>query len=73
MKRRLSLAIALLGKPKLLVLDETNRRGIDPVLRRKNLENFINNATMVWVFGLLPHVMDEAGTCNKGRSLLGGK
>lgn len=58
-KRRLSLAIALLGKPRLLILDEPTV-GIDPALRRKvwqELRRLRDKGRRILV---TTHVMDEA-------------
>lgn len=64
MKRRLSLAIALVHSPKLLILDEPTV-GIDPVLRKKFWDEFYrikeNGGTII----LTTHVMDEAYKCDK--------
>lgn len=64
MKRRLSLAIALIHKPKLLILDEPTV-GMDPVLRAKIWEEFYklkkNGVTIL----LTTHVMDEAEKCDR--------
>ena len=62
-KARLSLAIALLGKPELLILDEPTV-GVDPVLRQKLWEHFrrlANNGASLLVSS---HVMDEASHCD---------
>lgn len=64
MKRRLSLAISLLHKPKLLILDEPTV-GIDPVLRKsiwKAFDNLKKNGTTIIV---TTHVMDEAEKCDR--------
>ena len=64
MKRRLSLAISLLHKPKLLILDEPTV-GIDPVLRKsiwKTFHNLKKNGTTIIV---TTHVMDEADKCDR--------
>ena len=71
MKRRLSLGIALLGNPKLLILDEPTV-GIDPSLRRKiwkELHYIKTNGTSILV---TTHVMDEAELCDKIGLLSGG-
>ncbi|MGL5256027.1 MAG: ABC transporter ATP-binding protein [Proteocatella sp.] len=63
MKRRLSLAIALLNKPDILILDEPTV-GIDPLLRRSIWEEFrmlANDNTAILV---TTHVMDEASKCD---------
>jgi ABC-2 type transport system ATP-binding protein len=64
MKRRLSLAIALLHEPKLLILDEPTV-GIDPVLRQSIWKAFYelkrNGTTIV----VTTHVMDEAEKCDR--------
>ena len=64
MKRRLSLAIALLHDPKLLILDEPTV-GIDPILRKKFWDEFerIKNAGRTII--VTTHVMDEAYKCDK--------
>ncbi|SDM31911.1 ABC transporter ATP-binding protein [Paenibacillus jilunlii] len=64
MKRRLSLAIALLHEPPLLILDEPTV-GIDPVLRKsiwKELRTLNGNGTTIV---LTTHVMDEAEKCDR--------
>ena len=72
MKRRLSLAIALLGNPELLVLDEPTV-GIDPALRRevwKELRTIRDQGRSIII---TTHVMDEAGLTNRVALLLAGK
>lgn len=72
MKRRLSLAIALLGNPQLLILDEPTV-GIDPSLRKKIWKELItlrDNGVGILV---TTHVMDEAELTDKVGLLLGGK
>lgn len=64
MKRRLSLAIALIHDPELLILDEPTV-GIDPKLRKSILEE-INRLKMEGKTILITtHVMDEAEKCDK--------
>ncbi|WP_155286973.1 ABC transporter ATP-binding protein [Lacticaseibacillus zhaodongensis] len=72
MQRRLSLAIALLGDPELLILDEPTV-GIDPALRRKiwaELHKLSANGHSVLI---TTHVMDEAELCSKVALLLDGR
>ena len=72
MKRRLSLAIALLGNPQLLILDEPTV-GIDPSLRKKIWKELFalrDNGVGILV---TTHVMDEAELTDKVGLLLGGK
>lgn len=71
MKRRLSLAIALIGSPELLILDEPTV-GIDPSLR-KNIwkELFIQRDNGVGIL-VTTHVMDEAELTDKVGLLLNG-
>ena len=72
MKRRLSLAIALLGNPQLLILDEPTV-GIDPSLRKKIWKELFalrDNGVGVLV---TTHVMDEAELTDKVGLLLGGE
>ncbi|MBN2222791.1 MAG: ABC transporter ATP-binding protein, partial [Vallitaleaceae bacterium] len=64
MKRRLSLAIALMNHPKLLVLDEPTV-GIDPVLRQVFWQEFKRRKEAVTSILVTTHVMDEAEKCDK--------
>ena len=71
MKRRLSLAIALLGQPELLILDEPTV-GIDPALRRKiwkELKTLRNQGQSVLI---TTHVMDETELTDRVALLLHG-
>lgn len=61
-KSRLSLAIALLGNPKLLILDEPTV-GVDPVLRQKLWKLFAKLADGGATVIVSSHVMDEASRC----------
>ncbi|GKU83732.1 ABC transporter ATP-binding protein [Niallia sp. NCCP-28] len=63
MKRRLSICIALLNEPDLLILDEPTV-GIDPVLRQniwRTFEQLKEKGTSIIV---TTHVMDEAEKCD---------
>lgn len=71
MMRRLSLAIALLGDPELLILDEPTV-GIDPALRRQiwaELKRIKNDGKSVLV---TTHVMDEAEQVDQVALILNG-
>ena len=71
MKRRLSLAIALIGSPELLILDEPTV-GIDQSLRKniwKELFKQRDNGVGILV---TTHVMDEAELTDKVGLLLNG-
>ena len=72
MKRRLSLAIALLGNPQLLILDEPTV-GIDPLLRKKIWQELIALSDKGVGILVTTHVMDEAELTDKVGLLLGGK
>lgn len=62
-KSRVSLGIALLGRPKLLVLDEPTV-GVDPVLRQQLWELFEELAGGGATLIVSSHVMDEAARCD---------
>ncbi|EJN93186.1 ABC transporter ATP-binding protein [Streptococcus ratti] len=72
MKRRLSLAIALLGNPRLLILDEPTV-GIDPALRRKVWQELHQLKKDGVGILLTTHVMDEAELTDKVGLLLNGR
>ncbi len=60
---RVSLAVALLGEPPLLVLDEPTV-GLDPVLRRDLWATFRSLADAGATILVSSHVMDEAAECD---------
>jgi ABC-2 type transport system ATP-binding protein len=61
---RVSLAVALLGHPRLLVLDEPTV-GLDPVLRRDLWTLFGRLAAQGVTLVVSSHVMDEADRCDR--------
>lgn len=72
MKRRLSLAMALLHHPQVLILDEPTV-GIDPLLR-KDIWGKLNQmaATGVTII-ITTHVMDEADKCSRLAMMRSGR
>ncbi|MBS4179071.1 ABC transporter ATP-binding protein [Lederbergia citrea] len=64
MKRRLSLAIALLHEPDILILDEPTV-GIDPVLRKSIWDAFYELKKKGTTLIVTTHVMDEAEKCDR--------
>jgi ABC-2 type transport system ATP-binding protein len=63
-RSRASLAVALLGSPELLVLDEPTV-GLDPVLRRDLWDMFHRLAADGMTILVSSHVMDEASRCDR--------
>jgi ABC-2 type transport system ATP-binding protein len=71
-RSRVSLAIALLGSPRLLVLDEPTV-GLDPVLREQLWRLFAELAEDGVTLLVSSHVMDEAERCDDLLLLRDGK
>ncbi len=71
-RSRVSLGVALLGKPRLLVLDEPTV-GLDPILRRDLWQLFRNLADDGIVILVSSHVMDEALNCDRVLLMREGK
>ncbi|MEY8000772.1 ABC transporter ATP-binding protein [Clostridium sp. Mt-5] len=63
MKRRLSLAIAMLNQPPVLILDEPTV-GIDPVLRKSIWDELNGLSKKGTTIIITTHVMDEADKCD---------
>jgi ABC-2 type transport system ATP-binding protein len=72
MKRRLSLAAALLHEPELLILDEPTV-GIDPVLRKSIWDAFYDLKKKGTTIIVTTHVMDEAEKCDRLGMVRNGK
>lgn len=64
MKKRLSLAAALLHSPRVLILDEPTV-GIDPILRKKIWDEFYRQREQGKTIIVTTHVMDEAIKCDR--------
>ncbi|WP_312505170.1 ABC transporter ATP-binding protein, partial [Bacillus luti] len=64
MKKRLSLAIALLHEPEILILDEPTV-GIDPLLRTTIWEKFYDLKKKGTTIIVTTHIMDEAEFCER--------
>ncbi len=62
-RARVSLAVALLGDPELLVLDEPTV-GLDPILRNELWAQFAELASQGKTLLISSHVMDEAERCD---------
>lgn len=72
MKRRLSLAVALLHEPRVLILDEPTV-GIDPVLRKSIWDELGRLSRSGTTILITTHVMDEAEKCDTLGMLRDGK
>jgi ABC-2 type transport system ATP-binding protein len=71
MKKRLSLAVALLNDPKYLLLDEPTV-GIDPILRKSIWDEFYHLRDEGACIVISTHVMDEAAKCDRTALIYGG-
>ena len=77
MKRRLSLAMAVLHEPEVLILDEPTV-GIDPLLRKSIWDTLYKMTEKGMTIIVTTHVMDEAEKCHElamirdGRLIAGG-
>lgn len=72
MKRRLSLAIALIHEPPVLILDEPTV-GIDPVLRKAVWDELYKLSAAGTTIIVTTHVMDEAEKCHSLGMIRDGK
>jgi ABC-2 type transport system ATP-binding protein len=72
MRKRLSLAIALVHSPSLLVLDEPTV-GMDPRLRMRMWERFRSLAAAGSAVLVTTHVMDEAERCDRLALIFDGR
>lgn len=72
MKRRLSLAIAMLHEPVILILDEPTV-GMDPILRKSIWESFNALKKTGVTIIVTTHVMDEAEKCDRLGMIREGK
>ena len=72
MRKRLSLAIALLPDPSVLVLDEPTV-GIDPMLRREIWDEFRRLAASGKTLIISTHVLDEIDRCDRAALLYRGR
>lgn len=63
-RARVSLAVALLGNPDVLVLDEPTV-GLDPILRNELWRQFAGLASQGKTLLISSHVMDEAERCDE--------
>jgi ABC-2 type transport system ATP-binding protein len=72
MKKRLSLAAALVHEPEVLLLDEPTV-GIDPVLRRTIWRQFGDLKRAGKTLVVTTHVMDEVEQCDKAALIYHGK
>ena len=72
MKRRLSLAVAMLHEPELLVLDEPTV-GLDPAHRRVIWDEFDRLAAEGTTILVTTHIMDEASRCHRIVMLQNGR
>lgn len=72
MKKRLSLAIALIHEPEVLLLDEPTV-GIDPILRRSIWDEFHRLRDTGKTIIVSTHVMDEVKECDNAALLYYGR
>jgi len=72
MKKRLSLAAALMHEPDILLLDEPTV-GIDPVLRRSIWNQFREFKKAGKTLIVSTHVMDDVSECDKAALIYNGK
>ena len=72
LRRRVSLACALVHRPRLLILDEPTV-GVDPQLRASFWEHFRGMANRGVTLLISSHVMDEAERCDRLGLMRGGQ